>query len=65
VFFFIGIIVFGAKFQEEFVTPQQYRFSYAYGLAIVGCIAQIVVGVLLFVNNRQTLPKEERIEPLE
>lgn len=60
VLYLIGVIVFGAKFKEDFIDPansplglRDHKLSYCFGLSIVALILEIVAGVLAFLDSKK------------
>lgn len=59
VLYLIGVIVFGAKFDEDFIDPAKsnpsfdFELSYCFGLSIVALILEIVAGVLAFLDSKK------------
>lgn len=60
VLYLIGIIVFGAKFDEDFIEPRdsnpnwaKRKLSYCFGLSIVALVFEIVAGVLMIVEAKK------------
>ncbi|KAL3872780.1 hypothetical protein ACJMK2_035981 [Sinanodonta woodiana] len=57
VLYLIGVIVFGVKFDEYFisrnsVTLVNYSLSYCFGLSIVALVFEIVAGVLMILDGK-------------
>ena len=55
-FYLIGVIVYGTKFNEDFVKPAdsdptwgEYKLSYCYALSVVALVFEIVAGILVVI----------------
>ncbi|KAH3853910.1 claudin-10-like [Dreissena polymorpha] len=55
VLYLIGVIVFGAEFNEHFIEPYGsiHKFGFGFALSIIAMVLEIVAGVLLIVDNKK------------
>lgn len=54
VLYLIGVIVFGVKFDEDYidVTNSTYELGYAFALSVVAMVLEIVAGALVLVDSK-------------
>lgn len=60
VLYLIGIIVFGAKFKEDFIDPADrnpswgdYKLSYSFALSVVALALELVAGVFIILDSKK------------
>ncbi|XP_060584999.1 uncharacterized protein LOC132740956 [Ruditapes philippinarum] len=60
VLYLIGVIVYGAKFDKDYIDPGSnnptwgdFELGYCFGLSIVALILEIVAGVLIFLDSKK------------
>lgn len=55
VLYFIGVVVFAAKFKEDYIDPvgSTWELGYAFALSVIAFVLEIVAGVLILVECKK------------